>query len=150
MKISQFQGEFRFLSNFYPTPVVWENHRWATSEHAYQAAKSTDPDVWLKFLDPFMSPFEAKRLGQRIYPRPDWEEIKYTMMLSIVRAKFKNGKMALLLENTGDILIEEGNTWGDVTWGISPPNCGTGKNWLGKILMTVREENRINMFGESV
>ena len=38
---------------------------------------------------------------------------------------------------TGDEHLEEGNTWGDTTWGTVN---GIGENRLGKILMKVRNE----------
>ena len=40
---------------------------------------------------------------------------------------------------TGDTPLEEGNTWGDRTWGVYQ---GQGDNRLGKILMKVRDELR--------
>ena len=42
-----------------------------------------------------------------------------------------------MLAATEDKLLIEGNTWGDVEWGVSN---GKGKNLLGMILMQVREK----------
>jgi hypothetical protein len=139
-KIIQFSGEHRYLSNFYDkAPFRLFGYAWRNSENAYQAMKSSDQDVWESMTD--LSPFESKKIGKRIYLRHDWDEVKYRTMYLIVKAKFtQNRDIAEMLIATGDCLIEEGNTWGDVTWGISPPDTGTGTNWLGKILMEVREE----------
>ena len=41
--VTEFQGEYRFLSNFWPAQVVFEGVTYPTSEHAYQAAKTLDP-----------------------------------------------------------------------------------------------------------
>ena len=41
---------------------------------------------------------------------------------------------------TGDAYLEEGNTWHDEIWGVYQ---GEGTNWLGLILMQVREELRM-------
>ena len=38
--IDSFDGDNRFLSNFWPVEIVHKGHRYATSEHAYQAAKA--------------------------------------------------------------------------------------------------------------
>src|SRR4051812_21328901 len=41
-RIAEFQGEYRFLSNFWPATVEFEGIRYPTAEHAYQAAKTLD------------------------------------------------------------------------------------------------------------
>ena len=38
---------------------------------------------------------------------------------------------------TGDRVLVEGNDWGDTYWGMCN---GEGKNYLGKMLMSIREE----------
>src|SRR3954468_6821071 len=40
--IDSFQGEYRFLSNFWPAGVEFEGITYPTAEHAYQAAKTLD------------------------------------------------------------------------------------------------------------
>ncbi len=45
------------------------------------------------------------------------------------------------LLNTEELLLIEGNTWKDTFWGMDM-NSGEGENYLGKILMNVREEFR--------
>ena len=46
------------------------------------------------------------------------------------------GRLARLLE-TGDVYLEETNTWGDVFWGVCN---GKGENMLGQVLMLIRDE----------
>jgi predicted NAD-dependent protein-ADP-ribosyltransferase YbiA (DUF1768 family) len=36
MTIDKFEGEYRFLSNFYPQPVIFEGMLFPSVEHAYQ------------------------------------------------------------------------------------------------------------------
>ena len=85
-----------------------------------------------------MDPSTAKREGRRVTLRPDWEEVKYQVMYEICCAKFtQNRELREILLATGDEYLEEGNTWGDRIWGTVN---GQGNNWLGKILMQVREE----------
>ena len=43
------------------------------------------------------------------------------------------------LLDTGDQELVEYNTWGDTYWGVCT-RIRQGQNWLGKILMEVREE----------
>ena len=84
-----------------------------------------------------MNPSEAKRTGRKVKLRPDWEDVKINEMRNIVRAKFsQNPELAEKLIQTGDAHLEEGNTWGDRTWGTVN---GSGQNLLGKILMEIRE-----------
>lgn len=137
--ITFFHNEYAFLSNFYAHALVYEGIVYPTSEHAYQAAKTLDPVEKRKIRD-MPTPGQAKRAGKKVTMRPDWDEIKYNVMLDIVRIKFKSSvRLQQLLEKTGNMEIEEGNTWGDKIWGKVN---GEGLNWLGKILMQVRQELR--------
>jgi predicted NAD-dependent protein-ADP-ribosyltransferase YbiA (DUF1768 family) len=43
--------------------------------------------------------------------------------------------------DTGEAKLEEGNRWGDEFWGVNL-KTGRGKNWLGVLLMRVRNELR--------
>jgi predicted NAD-dependent protein-ADP-ribosyltransferase YbiA (DUF1768 family) len=59
-------------------------------------------------------------------------------MYNLVKQKFtNNNKLKGQLLATGDAKIVEGNTWGDVFWGVCN---GVGENHLGEILMKVLEE----------
>lgn len=139
-KIQEFQGKFRFLSNFWQCRFVWDNILWRASENAYVAAKTTDRELRLE-ISTIEKPGDVKRFGRKMTVRPDWEEVKIGLMDEIVRSKFgQNGDLALMLLDTGDAVLEEGNRWGDKFWGISPAGSGNGRNELGKILMKIREE----------
>ena len=118
---------------------MWEGILYPTSEHAFQAAKSLDEDV-RRSIAQESSPFVAKAMGRSLVRRPDWEECKYGIMEEIVLAKFlQHRSLRKKLLATGDAYLEEGNHHGDTTWGTVD---GQGKNWLGKILMSVREKIR--------
>lgn len=136
--IGPFQGKYRFLSNFWPTDVVYEGFHYPTVEHAYVAAKT------LSVLDRetirnTATPAEAKRLGRKLTLRHDWDTIKLGVMESLVRQKFQNHKhLRDLLLATGTEELVELNTWNDRYWGQCP--VGYGQNHLGKILMKVRDE----------
>lgn len=139
--ITEFQGEFRFLSNFWPCEIEFEGMVFPTVEHAYQAAKTTNKSE-RKRIQSCRQPGQAKRLGKQFTLRPDWESIKITVMVILVAKKFQDPQLKALLLATGTQQIQEGNMWRDTFWGICPPGSGNGKNMLGKILMSVREDLR--------
>lgn len=143
--IDRFDGtQYSFLSNFYTAYVVWEGIKYPTSEHAYQAAKTLNLELRKNvFGDMNSSPALAKRDGRKIELRSDWESVKIDVMREIVRIKFQtHPKLAEKLLATGNEELVEGNTWGDRFWGQVD---GVGENWLGKILMEVREELNANI-----
>ena len=138
-----FRGPYWFLSNFYPVDVTLyvgnKPYVFPTSEHAYAAFKSTDPDDWYRFAN---SPLidqgrDAKREGRKLNVRSDWDQVKLRHMKVVVSAKFhQNNHMMLKLRSTGNATLIEGNTHGDDYWGI----CNRkGHNHLGNILMGVRD-----------
>lgn len=140
LPILQFKNQYSFLSNFYPVEFVWDNIVWHHSEGAYQAAKTLDCEERLK-ISKMISPVTAKRAGKRIQLRSDWEEVKVGVMHEIVKAKFnQNPHLKVMLIDTGDADLEEGNTWNDRIWGICPLGSSQGLNYLGEILMSLRDD----------
>lgn len=131
--IRQFQGQYWFLSNFYPVP----GSRF-TVEHEFQAAKAAHANE-RRWVLGAQSPGEAKRRGRRVVLRPDWEEIKVEVMRGFLKGKFSQPDLREKLLATGDALLEEGNDWGDIYWGTVN---GRGRNMLGKLLMEVRRRLR--------
>lgn len=130
-----FDGEERFLSNFY-----WHNG-WCV-EIPFQAAKTTDDTKQARILTS-RTAAEAKRQGRSAVLRPDWEDVKEEIMLTLLREKFAIPEMRRKLLDTGHLELIEGNWWHDNEWGdCSCKKCSTipGKNKLGKLLMQVREE----------
>ena len=143
-KVTEFWGEYRFLSNFYEAPFEWSGVLWMTSEHAYQAAKTQVESERLRIIEA-PTPQAAKRLGKSVTMRDDWNEVRVGIMYEIVSEKFyQNPGLKQKLLATGTAVIEEGNTWGDKILGICPPGSGIGRNELGKILMKLRNEIRFS------
>ncbi len=136
--IPAFRDEYRFLSNFWDAPITYEGLTYLNNEAAFQAQKSVQPEDKLAFTA--LGSSNAKRLGRKVPLRPDWEDVKVGIMEEIVRAKFtQNEGLKQQLLATGNMILEEGNTWHDTFWGIDL-NTGEGENHLGKILMKVRAE----------
>jgi ribA/ribD-fused uncharacterized protein len=142
--IRYFTGEYRFLSNFYLTPVHFMGLEYPSSENAFQAMKTTDQKIRANIRS--MTPAMAKRYGRTITLRPEWERDKDEAMLDIIRAKFTNPGLRAALSRTGTRYLFEGNNWHDRYWGICDGHCRTphnlpeGQNKLGKILEQVRFE----------
>lgn len=136
-KVMGFFLDHRPLSNFHLEPFTWRGVVWPASEQAYQAMKSDDPKEWERFSK--LSCVEAKNEGGKIQLKTAfWDDIKFDIMLEILRIKFRDCPIARqVLLSTGDAHLEECNWWKDQCWGTVN---GYGKNNLGKILMKVREE----------
>jgi ribA/ribD-fused uncharacterized protein len=143
MPITEFQGEHRWLSNFWPVRIMFEGRVYPSVENAYQAAK------FVEFYRPrfqTVSAGEAKRLARSLPLRPDWKLSKLAVMKELLERKFPAySTLAEKLLATGDSLLIEGNNWGDTFWGICR---GRGENHLGKLLMQRRAELKQGAQGE--
>lgn len=92
-----------------------------------------DPKTDRRLLSEIISQY--KDLGVHI--RPDWEDVKDSVMLEIVEAKFNQHRdLQALLLGTGEKILREASP-GDIYWGIGKK--GEGKNMLGITLMIVRD-----------
>lgn len=134
--IGPFQGDYRFLSNFWPAKVTLDGVEYPTVEHAYVAAKTLNNELRASVLA-CASPGDAKRLGRRFSLRPDWDDVKLGVMESLLRQKFAITALKAKLVATHPHELVELNTWGDTFWGVCR---GSGANHLGRLLMMIREE----------
>lgn len=142
MIIDRFQGNYRFLSNFWPATVEFEGDVYPTVEHAYQAAK-TEVDSHRRRILEAKTPGQAKRFGRNILMRNDWDQVKEEIMSLLVHQKFQNHPdLQRKLLSTKPAQLVEGNMWCDQFWGrCYCRSCqGNGENRLGKILMEVRRK----------
>lgn len=146
--ITGFFGPYRWLSNFAPSPIDADGLTYPTAEHAYQAAKTLDPDERLGIARA-RTPAIAKRLGRTCALRPNWDAISTAVMLEILAAKFADPDLgAQLLQTYGRELIEY-NTWGDVHWGaVAQGSKLRGGNRLGLCLMFIRERHYFDRFAQ--
>ena len=133
--INSFQGDYRFLSNFWPVRVQLDGATYTTVEHAYQAAKTLD-DRERNTVRRALTPGEAKRAGRRVTKRADWEQVKIEVMRVLLQQKFRSDYLHDKLQATRGHELVEGNTWGDTFWGVCR---GVGENHLGKLLMQIRD-----------
>lgn len=145
--IHRFQGQYRFLSNFWHAPIYWtgdNGHEWIfpSNEHAYQAWKCRRQSQVVQ-IQTAKTAAHAKWLGQRVELRPDWDTKRMRVMLFVNRLKYRQHEhLARRLIETGEATLEEGNNWGDRFWGVCL-KTHKGENHLGHILMQVRTELRV-------
>jgi predicted NAD-dependent protein-ADP-ribosyltransferase YbiA (DUF1768 family) len=113
-EICKFQDDYEFLNNRYPAPFKWRNRMFGTADAAFKAAQNT---------------LETK------------QELLDTME-EIVRCKFEQHPelMQKLLDTDGKVLIA-GSNGKEVFWGVNL-YAWKGENYLGKILMKIREEKQ--------
>jgi ribA/ribD-fused uncharacterized protein len=133
---------FGVFSNLSRHPVGFEGLVFPTAEHAYQYGRARRPEVrdWLMAAP---SPSLLAMAAHGLYTwdiAPGWSKGRYNRMYRVVETKFRqHPDLAEILLSTGDARIVEAGTednavnrrWGEVN--------GRGTNWLGKILMDVRD-----------
>ncbi len=138
-----FQKHHRWLSNMWPVEFEVKGIKFVSSENAYQAAKYVgQADVMQKVGK--MPAFESKAYAKdkaNPWTTEGFHEKKLKIMEFCLRKKFENPCLRQKLIFTGNVLLEETNTWGDDFWGCCPQ--GVGHNYLGKLLMKIRDEFHI-------
>ena len=139
--ISEFQDEYRWLSNFWPVDIFYRGRNFKSVEHAYQAQKNVS-EAWQSFCEKEIDPKRVKEKSGEISLRSDWYNINEKIMEELLYLKFsKEPFKSQLLHTQGE--IQEGNKWGDIFWGVDLES-GEGKNRLGKMIMKIREEIQKN------
>lgn len=134
-----YERKFYMFSNFSSFMVEYNGVVWMTSEHAYQAAKFTDPTLCeqIRLARSADDAFKFARAHNDAI-RADWQQIKVRVMEEVVRAKLEQHPyiQKKLLETGNKEIIE--NSPVDSFWGWGPER--NGENHLGKIWMKLREE----------
>lgn len=152
--IFNFRCKYRPFSNHHLKPCELDGETYPNIENAFQAAKTLNYDE-RKFFQTCTSA-ASKHRGKMLDLRSDWESVKHSIMLDLVRQKFCDGDEKQLLLSTLDCELIEGNYWHDNYWGkcygpqfnLSPAinlSCDQCKqadshNHLGRLLMQVRQE----------
>lgn len=152
--ITRFRDSYFFLSNFSQHTFWWNGHECPTAEHAYQAAKCLHHRDASRIIL-LSSAAGAKAAGQKVKVREgwwDWDQaadmpVRVTYMYQILRCKFTQhhhfgDDLREMLLGTWGKWLYEGNDWGDMYWGVvnRKKNGMVGENWLGRVLMQIRDE----------
>ena len=132
-------GYYGWLSTYAKYPIVIDGVAWNTVEHFYQASKFTDDHI-RGAIRSAATPSAAKRIAVEYKDRriPTWPSIKNSAMLAALRCKFAQyPELRRRLVGTGSAEIIEMSP-DDWYWGAG---CdGGGKNVLGQLIMSVRDE----------
>ncbi len=153
--ITSFRGSYRFLSNFYghkpehiKFTVVVDGVEFHTSEHGFMASKTTDLET-RRLIQAMPGAMQAKMYwhdeSKQHLLREDWDEIRLSTMLDMLRQKFAHPKLQQMLLDTGNVILIEGNNWGDTFFGVDE-ETGEGESWLGRLLMMVRTERALEEY----
>lgn len=146
-KINRFDGDYRFLSNFYPCKIVHDGIEYSSTEHAFQASKSMNLDIRMMIAG-LNTPGQSKRKGRDVNLRPDWEAVRISVMRQLQYIKYSIPEFREKLYLTGKARLIEGNTWHDNFWGeCYCPHCMNiqGNNNLGLLLEEVRASIHANI-----
>lgn len=142
-KILGFKEKYGFLSNFYPCNVEYEGLLYPSVQHAYQAAKTFNIEM-RTMIKNLKNGFEAKKAGNSLQVRIDWQYVKFDIMEQLIKYKFSNDFELLgQLLQTGNMKLIECNNWNDQCWGMTFNKTTEeyiGSNALGQILMKVRKQ----------
>lgn len=144
-EIYGFQGDYRFLSNFDPTPLTYGGQQIRTAEHLYNALKTDSLEEALYVLSA-PTAGQAKARGRGVTLKENWDTTeKFKAMRTTVGVKFiGNLDLSVKLLETGSKRLIEANDWHDQIWGdcfCGRPSCEPeGQNNLGIILMELRSD----------
>lgn len=147
--IIRFRGKNNFLSNMHtlPVPIQVELdnklYKFKSVENAYQACKASRSLYryfeYHELMEKFerCSPPESKRMGSHVYMEVSKFD-RVEIMRKLLELKFQIPQMKELLQQTCEVKLYEGNSWGDKFWGVNQVTL-EGKNMLGKLLMQIRD-----------
>lgn len=133
------------------TSIMIDGISYCSVENAYQAAKTLNLEkrAHMATLEPGFS----KKVGRKLKLRENWESIKLGVMYVALMHKFSQPQWKTELKATGIEYLLEWNNWKDDIWGvpckISPkwfaiPNRQKGDNYLGRLLMLIRDNETID------
>lgn len=130
--------EHRWLSNMTYVNIEYGGIIYPSTENFYQAMKYKEKEV--RTLVATLKPNESKA-----YSRANkmtslvFEEKKLQIMEYAQKRKYSQEPFKSKLLATGEVLLEEGNWWGDKFWGVDI-KTRQGENHLGKIIMKIRDQ----------
>lgn len=145
------ENKFGGLSNMAPGYSLFINEvNIQSSEILYQACRFPLFPLIQKQIIETKNPMDAKAVSRKYqqYSRQDWEQVKFKVMKWCLEVKLIQNFDAFskLLLSTGDKTIVEFSKKDNI-WGASPiaPNILKGKNALGRLLMQLREQVKLNL-----
>lgn len=137
IKFYRLRDPFGCFGNYYKARMYIYGRWWNWNEAPYQSAKTFIQAEKDKIWEATKAN-DSRLLGQEVTMRPDWDQVKRSVMKECCLAKFlQHPDLRKLLMETGtEELMEDSPV--DWYWGIGKD--GTGQNVLGQVLMEIREE----------
>ena len=143
---------YEFTNFWADDPILIDGKVWPTTEHYYQAQKFIGEHEGLQEkIRTMKTPGEVFKLAhtrtgtERAKIRKDWDQILVDVMRKAVRAKFEqHPELMNVLKSTGKRLLVE-HTKNDSFWGDGNKDRSGHtevtllNNWLGKVLMEIRD-----------
>lgn len=121
MKIEKFEFDFAFLANDYPSTFIYKGIKYKTVSHAYYALKAENSDD-AKRIREYQDVREAIKEGKKAKTKNTWQSECRNIMKELLIEKFNNPFLRPRLIETGEAVL------------------GNGKNFVGELLMEVRNE----------
>ncbi|HTM06548.1 MAG TPA: NADAR family protein [Patescibacteria group bacterium] len=140
--------EFYAFTNFFESEVYIDGFIWPTSEHYYQAMKYTKHPRIQVIIYTKPTAREAFNSGSKDedntpFIDTDWQQRSLKTMIKIVWLKFNQHEtLKQLLLSTDDKILVENAGKNDDFYGAG--ENFKGKNWLGCILMAVRDKLKMS------
>lgn len=152
-----FWGKQDVFSNFYYVPFKHQGQLFKWSEQAvmYRKAKLFGADKIALDIVRAQTPEQCKKLGrsrQIPFDNDIWDSNKFNIYKEVLLDKFSNKKLKKIILDTNNKTLVEASPY-DKIWGIgvssdhpdaTNPSKWRGENLLGQVLMSVREELKIN------
>lgn len=141
-----FTEDFDFLSNDHPSPITFNDKKYASVTHAYHAAKATNIHD-LVFVKTAFNGYIAAQRGKSIPLCSNWQDKRLSVMTQLLEIKFSPGTVnAKLLLSTGNRPLQYFNFDHSQYFGICVcTKCvaNPGQNILGQLLEKQRTALRI-------
>jgi len=139
--ISEFVGQYKWLSNHAPVIIKLGEHIYPSVEHAFMSAKCDDPEWKTYCMDANNTSGDVKKKSRYVKLIDNWGKVKMDVMFICLEQKFYQEPFKSKLTATGLENIQEGNFHDDVFWGVDlKVNPNVGENHLGRMIMTIRNK----------
>ena len=136
-----------FMSNYEQLqfPIIDENRFEYWNSEGYYMSQRTESFAEKQYIsEASLKGGQASRNARKLFKLEGDEEKRVQYMIKAVRAKFAaNTYLAKKLLATGESEIIEKNYWKDTFFGVDDKTL-MGANILGKVLMLIREELKVN------
>lgn len=145
-----FQSEYSPLSNFYLTRITDDSGTCYNSAEQYFQHKKALSNGYTLIADKIMinrDPYELKRLGNKVQPSKEWNDIEEETMTQILRSKYtQNPDLAEILISTDQLHLHEASA--DQKWATGAELASKalqsgswpGLDRLGCLLEAIRAE----------